>query len=114
MSAPVRWYAVGLVERPSKGPSAPKYDTVYQEAPYTTPLTRAQVQRLHSEVWGGVPVFSNPKDGPPWQRAPAPPSAPPGEDSGEGGLAVAGAAGAVAGGLWAVFCAISPFAFLGC
>jgi len=110
MSAPVRWYAVGLVARPPKGPSAPKYDTVYQEAPLTTPLTRAQVQRLHSEVWGGVPAFANPKDGPPWQRAPEPPSAPDGDD----GLAVAGALGAVAGGLWAVLTAILPFAICSC
>jgi len=114
VSAPVKWYAVGVVARPQaptkpgKGPSAPRYDTVYQESPLTTPLTRAQVQRLHSEVWGGVPVFRASE--PPWQRAPEPPSAPDGDD----GLAVAGALGAVAGGLWAVFCVIVPFAVCSC
>jgi len=108
MAGVTRWYAVGLVERP-KGNGAPKYDTVYQEAPLTTPLTRAQIQRMHAEH-GGVPAFANPKDGPPWQRAPEPPSAPDGDD----GLTVAGALGAVAGGLWAVFCAVTPFAVCSC
>lgn len=103
LSAPVRWYAVGLVVRPNTG--APKYDTVYQEVEGATPLTRAQIQRLHAEHWGGTPVFRAVE--PPWQRPPAPP----GED---GGLAVAGAAGALAGGLWAVFCAVVPFAVCSC
>lgn len=112
MSAPVRWYAVGVVVRPGKTPGAPKYDTIYLRAPRTTPLTRAQIQALHADE-GGVPTFRT--TAPPWERPPKPPSltysAPP---DGEGALAVAGAAGAIAGGLWAVFAAVLPFCFLSC
>ncbi len=109
MAGVTKWYAVGLVERPSKGPGgAPRYDTVYQEAPGNMPLTRAQIQRYHA-AQGGVPTFRT--TAPPWERPQEPPSAPDSTPDAPSGAYIAGAA---AGGMWAVFTAVLPFAFLSC
>ena len=114
--AVTHWYAVGLVERASKakGPDAPpRYDTVYQESPGTTPITRAQVQRYHAAE-GGIPVFRSGE--PPWTnpRVPSAPERPhSAPDSGPVGT-LPFLVGAAAGGLWAVLVTVLPFVSLNC
>lgn len=112
--AVTHWYAVGLVERPAKGPDAPpRYDTVYQESPGAPLLTRAQIQRYHAAE-GGVPAFRSGE--PPWTN-PRVPSAPERSHSApEGDLwaAAPDVACGLVGGLRAAFVAVLPFVFLSC
>ena len=112
--AVTHWYAVGLVERPAKGPDAPpRYDTVYQEAPGAPPLTRAQVQRYHAAE-GGIPAFRSGE--PPWTnpRVPSAPERPhSAPDSGPVGT-LPFLVGAAAGSLWAVLVTVLPFVGINC